>query len=105
MIIYLDLYIYIYTVYDSKGLWDRFHDPKPAPLFPSKSVFLKMVQLPTLQGRNDFASSDPHHGIQFIPSDSVSSKSSGTLSPLLFDILSDIPSGMPSKILSGNHIF
>ena len=47
-----------------------------------------------------FASSDPRHGIQFIPSDIVSGKSSGILSGILFDILSGILSGISSGILS-----
>ena len=68
-----------------------------------------------------FASSDPHHGIQFIPSDILSGKSSGILFGILFEILSGayllafylsylltfylaylsgIPSGMSSDILS-----
>ena len=42
------------------------------------------------------ASSDPHHGIQFIPSDILSGKSSG----ILFGILIEIPSGISSGILS-----
>ena len=45
---------------------------------------------------NYFASSDPHHGIQFIPSDILSGKSSG----ILFDILSGISSGLLSVIFS-----
>ena len=48
-----------------------------------------------------FASSDPHHGIQFIPSDILSGKSFGILSGSLFDILSGILSGICSGILSG----
>ena len=83
--------------------------------------------------RNYFASSDPHHGIQFIPSDILSGKSSGILFGISSDILSGIsiwhslwhvyltfylanlsgiPSGMSSDILYGRssghsiwHIF
>ena len=47
-----------------------------------------------------FASSDLHHGIQFIPSDILSGKSSGILSGIRFDILSGILSGISSGILS-----
>ena len=50
---------------------------------------------------NYFASSDPHHGIQFIPSDILSGKSSGMLFGILFEILSGILSGITSDILSG----
>ena len=50
------------------------------------------------QQENYFASSDPHHGIQFIPSDILSGKSSGIL--FGFEILSGILSGISSGILS-----
>ena len=50
---------------------------------------------------NYFASSDPHHGIQVIPSDILSGKSSGILFGILFEILSGILSGICSDILSG----
>ena len=49
---------------------------------------------------NYFASSDPHHGIQFIPSDILSGKSSGILFGILFEILSGISSGILSVISS-----
>ena len=58
---------------------------------------------------NYFASSDPHHGIQFIPSGILSGKSSGILFGILFQILSGISSGIlsviSSDILSGISIW
>ena len=59
--------------------------------------------------KNYFASSDPHHGIQFIPSDILSGKPSGILSGILSGISSgilhvissDIRPGISSDILSG----
>ena len=52
-----------------------------------------------------FASSDPNHGIRFIPSDVLSVISSDILSGISSDILSvissDILSGISSDILSG----
>ena len=54
---------------------------------------------------NYFTSSDPHNGIQFIPSDILSGISSGLLSGISSDILSgissDILSGISFDILSG----
>ena len=50
--------------------------------------------------KKDFASSDPRHGIQFIPSDILSGKSSGILFGILFEILSGIPSDILSSISS-----
>ena len=54
---------------------------------------------------NYFASSDPHHGIQFIHPDIQTAKSSGILFGILFEILSGISSGIlsgrSSHILSG----
>ena len=47
-----------------------------------------------------FASSDPHHGIQFIPSEILSGKSSGILFGILCEILPGILSGISSGILS-----
>ena len=44
----------------------------------------------TQKKKRYFASSDPHRGIQFIPSDILSGKSSGILFGILFEILSDI---------------
>ena len=41
-----------------------------------------------------FASSDPHHGIQFIPSDILSGKSSGIRFEILSGISSDILAGI-----------
>ena len=54
---------------------------------------------------NYFVSSDPHHGIQFIPSDILSCKSSGILFGIIFEILSGILSGISSGILSGISIW
>ena len=48
--------------------------------------------------KKHFASSDPHHGIQFIQSHILSGKSSGIPSRILFDILSGISSGILSGI-------
>ena len=42
------------------------------------------------KNKNYFASSDPHHGIQFIPSDILSGKSSSIPFDILFEILSGI---------------
>ena len=50
--------------------------------------------------KNFFASSDPRHGIQFIPSDILSGKSSGILFGILFETLSGISSGILSVISS-----
>ena len=49
---------------------------------------------------NYFASSDPHHGIQFILSHIVSGKLSSILFGILFEILSGISSGILSVISS-----
>ena len=54
---------------------------------------------------NYFASSDPHYGIQFIPSDILSVISSDILSGILSDISSDILSGILSGMYSIWHIF
>ena len=65
-------------------------------IFPSKTDWLLLTwALPWVHwfpfdgliSPNYFASSDPHHGIQFIPSDILSGKSSGILFGILFEIL------------------
>ena len=62
-----------------------------------------------MKKQNYFASSDPHNGIQFIPSDILSGKSSRLLFGILREILSRISSGIlsgiSSDILSGISIW
>ena len=62
-----------------------------------------LPKAPPQTKKTNFASSDPDHSIQFMPSDILSGKSSGILSGILFEILSGISSGILS--ISICHIF
>ena len=81
--------------------------PRECPqCFSLVDLFLTCLNWGFVQGeKNYFASSDPHHGIQFIPSDILSGISSDILSGISSDILSgissDILSGISSDILFG----
>ena len=82
-------------------MWGCCGDTK-LPIFSWGAIdcFVCLLHQAKILRENYFASSDPHHGIQFIPSDILSGKTSGILFGILFEILSGISSGILSGISS-----